>query len=404
MQKLGSYQIVGTVRAGARPLYKAQAADGRIVALKTIPANGVTPVERERFLREAQICAGLDHPNLLKVQDSGEADGILYQAMDLLEGSDLAKVFGEGRPFSWEEKLSIMEQVCAGLEYAHKLNLVHRDIKPANIFLENSGRVRILDFGMVKTSSSNLTQAGSTLGTVNYMAPEQIRGETCTAASDVFSCGIVFYQLSTGRHPFSKPGSGLAQIVSSIVFETPAPLGQIAPGAPEGLEFVVNKALHKDPAKRWKDGGDLYQALALCRLTLQMQPASPATGNAMSAVAAASPDLGKTVLMPRVKTPVPLPDPPVAAPASAPPQPAHAGSPAAVRKPPVTPPVTKVYCAACTAANPLGALTCTGCGAPLTAVAPQLPPPAGIPWRTIAFLAAALVLVLIVAMVLVLRR
>jgi serine/threonine protein kinase len=160
-QKVGSYQIVGTLRPGARPLYKAQAADQRLVALKTIPANGVTPMERERFLREAQICAGLDHPNLLKVHDSGEADGILYQAMDLLEGADLAKVFADGRQFSWEDKLSIMEQVCAGLDYAHKLNLVHRDIKPANIFLETTGNIRLLDFGMVRTSSSNLTQAGS---------------------------------------------------------------------------------------------------------------------------------------------------------------------------------------------------------------------------------------------------
>src|SRR5580658_3614276 len=157
IQKIGSYQILGILRAGARPLYKAEAADKRIVALKTVPVNGVTPEERERFLREAQICAGLDHPNLMKVEDSGEADGILYQAMDLLEGSDLSNIFGENRLFSWEEKLSIMEQVCEGLDYAHQRSLVHRDIKPANIFLETSGHVRVLDFGMVKTSSSNLT-------------------------------------------------------------------------------------------------------------------------------------------------------------------------------------------------------------------------------------------------------
>ncbi|MGA3043508.1 MAG: serine/threonine-protein kinase [Bryobacteraceae bacterium] len=399
IQKLGAYRILGTVRAGARPLYKAQAADGRFVALKTVPVNGVTPEERERFLREAQICAGLDHPNLMKVHDSGEADGILYQAMDLLEGADLAKIFGEGRPFSWEEKLSIMDQVCAGLEYAHQRNLVHRDIKPANIFLETSGNVRILDFGMVKTGSSNLTQVGSTLGTVNYMAPEQIRGETCTAASDVFSCGIVFYQLSSGRHPFSKAGSGLAQIVSAIVFETPAPLSQVAAGAPEGLEFILTKALDKDHAKRWKDGGDFKQALALCRLTLKMQPATSNAPEAMRVAAAPSQDLGKTVLISRVQAPAP-PRPPAAPPAAPPPPPAPPVRPAAARQPPQS----HVYCAACTTANPLGALTCSGCGAPLTAVAPQLPPPAAIPWRTIAFLAGALVLILILALVVLLRR
>jgi len=401
IQKLGAYQILGTLRAGARPLYKAQATGQPIVALKTIPVNGVTPEERERFLREAEICASLDHPNLLKVHDSGEADGILYQAMDLLEGSDLAKVFGEGRPFSWEEKLSIMEQVCAGLDYAHKHNLVHRDIKPANIFLETSGNVRILDFGTVKTSSSNLTQVGSTLGTVNYMAPEQLRGETCTAASDVFSAGIVFYQLASGRHPFSKAGSGLGQIVSAIVFETPEPLSKIAAGAPEGFEFILNKALEKDAAKRWKDGGDFKQALALCRLTLKMQPAFTGAGEAVSAAAHAGVDLEKTVLIRRVQTPVPLPRPSAPAPPAAPPpQPAPPVSPAAARKPPVA----HVYCAACTTANPPGALTCSGCGAPLTAAAPQLPPTAAIPWRTIAFMAGALVLILILALVLSLRR
>ncbi|HUE03698.1 MAG TPA: serine/threonine-protein kinase [Bryobacteraceae bacterium] len=419
-QKVGSYQIVGTLRPGARPLYKAQAADQRLVALKTIPANGVTPMERERFLREAQICAGLDHPNLLKVHDSGEADGILYQAMDLLEGADLAKVFADGRQFSWEDKLSIMEQVCAGLDYAHKLNLVHRDIKPANIFLETTGNIRLLDFGMVRTSSSNLTQAGSTLGTVNYMAPEQIRGETCTAASDVFSSGIVFYQLCSGRHPFSKPGSGLAQIVSAIVFETPVPLGQIAAGAPEGLEFIINKALEKDAAKRWKGGGDFKDALALCRITIKMLPSLDAAGAAAGAGGSPppveDPDFGETKVWrrpgpvapsrppdsqaaeptppapPPPNPPSPRIPPPAATPAPKPPE--------AVRKPPVS----HVYCAACTSANAPGALTCSDCGAPLTSVAPQVPPPDGIPWRTIAFLATALILFLIVAIILLLKR
>jgi serine/threonine-protein kinase len=394
IQKLGSYQILGTLRAGARPLYKAQAAGNRIVALKTIPVNGVTPEERERFKREAEICAGLDHPNLLKVHDSGEADGILYQAMDLLEGADLANVFAAGRVFSWEEKISIMEQVCAGLDYAHKLNLVHRDIKPANIFLETSGHVRILDFGMVKTSSSNLTQAGSTLGTLNYMTPEQIRGETCSPASDVFSSGIVFYQLASGRHPFTKAGSGLGQIVSAILFDTPAPLSQVAAGAPEGLEFIVNKALHKDAAQRWKDGGDFKQALALCQMILKMQPPSAGPGEAKGAAASVAPNLGETVIVSRVKTPLPLPRPP------APPQPAPPIAPAPARKAPVT----HVYCAACTFANPLGSLTCGSCGAPLTAVAAQIPPPAPTPWRTIAFMAGALILILILAVLFLLKR
>lgn len=407
IQKVGSYQILGTLRAGTRPLYKAQAAGQKIVALKTIPANGVTPEERERFQREAQICAGLDHPNLLKVHDSGEADGILYQAMDLLEGSDLAQIFGEGRRLSWEEKLSIMEQVCAGLDYAHERKLVHRDIKPANIFLETSGNVRVLDFGMVRTSASNLTRAGSTLGTANYMSPEQIRGETCTTAADVFSSGIVFYQLASGQHPFSRKGSGLAQIVSAILFEAPAPLSKVAAGAPEGLEFVVNKALEKDPGKRWKDGGDFGKALALCRLTLRMQPRSETPAGVESPAKVSKPELKKTVLIERVKVMVPTPPPerPKSAEPPAPPAPLPA-------PPVVTPPRTPVkgdpaaapiYCAACTAANPPGTLVCSECGTPLAAVAPPMPPPARIPWPAIVVI-SVLVLLLVVALVLLLRR
>lgn len=399
IQKLGSYQILGIVRPGTRPLYKAQAADQRIVALKTITANGVTAEERERFQREAEICKELDHPNLLQVQASGEADGILFQAMDLLEGSDLAKIFGEGRAFSWEEKLTIMEQVCAGLEYAHKRGLVHRDIKPANIFLEKSGNVRILDFGMVRTNASNLTRVGSTLGTLNYMAPEQIRGETCTAAADVFSAGIVFYQLASGKHPFSKAGAGLQQIVSAILFEAPEPLSQVAAGAPEGLELVLRKALEKDPGKRWKDGGDFKQVLGLSRLTLNMQPA--ARPGAAPDAAGAAPDMNKTVVMPRLK-PATVAAAAAAAPAVAPapaqPPPVR---PAAIPKPAAPPPV---YCAACTAANPPGSAVCAKCGMPLGAAGtPTGPLAAAFPWRTVAMVAAVLILLLLVAIVVLLR-
>ncbi len=393
IQKVGSYRILGTLRAGARPLYRAQTPDGRMVALKTIPADYVTPEERERFLREAQICAGLDHPNLLRVHDSGEADGILYQAMDLLEGSDLARIFAEGQQFSWDEKLSIMEQVCAGLDYAHKLSLVHRDIKPANIFLETSGHIRVLDFGMVKTSSSHLTRVGAALGTVNFMAPEQIRGEVCTAAADVFSCGIVFYQLSSGRHPFSKPGVGLPQIVSAILFDAPPPLSQIAAQAPEGLEFILNKSLHKDAARRWKDGGDFKQALALCRVTLKMLPAYSAAASAASGATAEDRGQDENAISRRVGTPPPLDR-------ASPPIPAPNPTPAR----PDTPESQQIYCATCTAANRFGALTCSGCGAPLTSAPAGAPRAVATPWRTVAVVATALVLFLMVAIILLLRH
>src|SRR3954469_466648 len=154
MDKIGPYQILETLHRGPQPLYKAKTKDGPVVALKGTPVAGLTPEARERFTREAATCRPLEHPNLVRVFEMGEADGMLYQAMELLEGADLGKVMAEGRRFTWEDKLSIMEQVCEGLQYAHDHRLVHRDIKPANLFLENSGRVRVLDFGMVRVAES----------------------------------------------------------------------------------------------------------------------------------------------------------------------------------------------------------------------------------------------------------
>jgi len=262
--------------------------------------------------------------------------------------------------------------------------------------------VRVLDFGMVRTSASNLTRAGSTLGTANYMSPEQIRGETCTTAADVFSSGIVFYQLASGRHPFSGASSGLAQIVSAILFEAPAPLSQAAPGAPEGLEFVVNKALEKDPGKRWKDGGDFGQALALCRLTLRMQPRSETPAGVDGPAKVSKPELKKTVLIERVKVvaPTPPPERPKSTEPPAPPAPPPAPPRNPVKGDPAAAPI---YCAACTAANPPGTLVCSECGTPLAAVAPPMPPPARIPWPAIVVI-GVLVLLLVVALILLLGR
>ena len=163
---------------------------------------------------------------------------------------------------------------------------MHRDIKPANLFLENSGRVRVLDFGMVRVAESELTKVGSSLGTLNYMSPEQIRGERCTPATDVFSAGIVFFQLATGRHPFSTRDRSLGQVVSAIVFETPPKLSELAPDAPEGLEFVLLRALEKDPARRLQNAGELKQAISLCRVAAQLSPIP-------SAPPAASPSVGE---------------------------------------------------------------------------------------------------------------
>jgi len=392
MDRIGAYQIVGLLHGGPRPLYRAQGADGRVLAMKTVSASGLSVEMRERFNREAAISATFDHPNLIKVYDYGEANGVLFQTMDLLEGGDLSKVFAERRPFTWDEKLGIMEQVCDGLQYAHARNLVHRDIKPANIFLENSGRIRILDFGMARLESSNLTQAGASVGTLNYMAPEQLRAETCTTASDVFSAAMVFYELAGGRNPFAAPNAGLAQIMQAIVFNAPPPLKELAPDMPEGLDFVLNKALEKDPAQRLQNAGDLKQTLALCRITLKLRPAAPKPAAPGAPAAPAPPeDLGKTVVMQRPGV-APM------APRPAAPTPAPAPAPAPPPPKPAAPKPDVVFCTSCTHPNEKGSTVCARCGQPLVmqgkpAVEPQSEKTQ---WAIIAAVAAGIIVTLFV--------
>ena len=427
MDKIGPYQILETVHRGPQPLFRAKGKDGTEVALKAVPVAELNAEARERFTREAETCRGMDHPNVVKVFDVGEADGYLYQAMEMLSGADLGRAMSDGRHFTWESKLLIMEQVAEGLEYAHAKQLVHRDIKPANLFLENSGRVKVLDFGMVRVAHSELTKVGSSLGTLNYMAPEQIRGERCTAATDVFSAGIVFYQLASGRHPFSARDRSLPQVVSAIVFEAPPKLSELCPDAPEGLEFILNRALEKDPARRIHNAGELKQAIGLCRMTMGMAlpPQSPAAGGAdagktrILASPAAGPqeDAGKTRVAQRPATMPPVQAGPGVVdgektrvlqrptPAAAPPPPPPA------EHPPAPPPSPKAqpssisgvkfrYCPVCTTPNPLTGSFCRQCGSPLASTGAAEVRPKQTQWPL--YLAVAVAVVLAAALIVVL--
>lgn len=357
VRKIGEFELLEPLHGGTHPLFKAKDAAGNIVALKAIPLTIASPEQRERFLREAEIAKTLEHPNLVKVMASGAGETHLYQVMEMLEGSDIRKILASKTPLTWDQRLQIMEQVCDGLGYAHYRGLVHRDLKPANLFFENSGRVRILDFGMARIQDSKLTQAGVALGTLNYMAPEQIRGEKCTAASDVFSCGIIFYELITGRHPFSHGSAGIQEILTAMLFQEPAPLRQLVPDAPPGIENVIAQALDKDPAKRPQNASELRGMLRSCRLgAASSTPTPPAPVQA--------PDLGATRKIKRpdldalkaMQKAAPAPE---AKPAPPPPPP-----PAPKPAPPRT---ETVYCPACTQANTKGAAVCKHCGASLMA-------------------------------------
>jgi len=404
MDKIGPYEILEVLHRGPQPLYRAKAPDGRVVAVKTTPTAELNAETRERFQREAETCRTLNHPNVIRVFEMGEAGGVLYQAMELLEGADLGKVMAEGRRFSWDEKLSIMEQVSEGLQYAHERKLVHRDIKPANLFLENSGNVRVLDFGMVRVAESELTKVGSSLGTLNYMAPEQIRGDRCTPASDVFSAGIVFYQLATGRHPFSGKDRSLPQVVSAIVFEEPAKLGEVCPDAPEGLAFILDRALQKDASRRIQNGGDLKQAISLCRMTMKVGMAAPpsAAETKLMPAYAAPPEPTEEEKTKVFKRAAPAARP--AAPAAAPPPP---GPVKAAQASPAAPAAARPqfrYCPACTTPNPPGATECRSCGTPLAGSRTRAAAERSKPWALYAALGLAALLAIALIVVLMVKK
>ena len=228
---------------------------------------------------------------------------------------------------------------------------------------------------MVRVADSQLTKVGAAMGTLNYMSPEQIRGDRCTAAADVFSTGIVFFQLATGRHPFSAKDRSLGQVVSAIVFEKPPRLSELRPDAPEGLEFILTKALEKDPAQRQQNAGEVRQALEFCRAIIRLgvakQAAEPAAGAPDEVQKPASPKAssppkaagdGKTRVLER-PAPAAAVSPPRAA-APPPVQPKPQPKPAAHQSP--SAPQAR-YCPSCTIANPPDARICKGCGAPLAA-------------------------------------
>ena len=204
LDRIGKYRIVGKIGQGAMgEVYKAQdPLLNRFVAIKTIaPAFAAEPDFRRRFQREAQSAAQLNHPNIVTVFDFGEEDGLIYMAMELLEGRDLKDLI-RSRDAHLGDKLAIMEQLCDGLGFAHAKGVVHRDLKPGNIHVQPNGQVKILDFGLARLGDSDITRTGTVMGTPNYMSPEQIRGQKVDARSDVFSLGAVFYELLCHHRPF----------------------------------------------------------------------------------------------------------------------------------------------------------------------------------------------------------
>jgi serine/threonine-protein kinase len=256
--KAGRYEIVGELGRGAMGVvYKAtDPVIGRTVAVKAIKLSeegtGLTrPELLARFQTEARAAGLLTHPNIVVVYDAGEEDGLYFITMELVEGKSLQAHLDAGQAFPLPRILRIMEQTCSALQFAHERNVVHRDIKPANIMLTADDTVKVTDFGTAKILQfGTLQQTAHVMGTPSYMSPEQVKGRAVDGRSDIFSLGVMLYEMVTGEKPF--PGQNITTVIYKIVNEEPVPPRQIDPSIHPGLSFVVMKALAKEPDSRYQ--------------------------------------------------------------------------------------------------------------------------------------------------------
>lgn len=255
-KKIGKYDVVDLIgRGGMGVVYKAvDRVLGRPVAIKVV--NGAAEhSELERFYREAQFTASLRHPNIVVVYDLGDFAGRPYLVMEYLDGQSLDSMLPT-KTITMLQKISYVRQICSGLEYAHSRqpSIIHRDIKPANIVVLADGTVKIVDFGMARLVHSRHTRAGQLIGTLNYMSPEQIKGADLDARSDIFSTGVVLYQLLTSKLPFS--GGGIAQTLKQIVGSPTPPLSQFIQGYSPALDHIIARALAKERDERYSSANE----------------------------------------------------------------------------------------------------------------------------------------------------
>jgi serine/threonine-protein kinase len=266
---------------------------GREVAVKTMHLSEAgTGMSREelvgRFQTEARAAGLLTHPNIVVVYDAGEEEGIFYITMELVEGRSMQALLDARQLFPLPRVMNLMEQVCSALDFAHQRNVVHRDIKPANLMLTADDTVKITDFGTAKILQFGTAQTSHVMGTPSYMSPEQVKGKPVDGRSDIFSLGVILYELMTGEKPF--PGQNITTVIYKIINEDPVPPRSLDSSIHPGLSAVITHALAKEPTARYQNCRELLDALknyhdvVSPEATVRMSPASmPATGGGIAA-------------------------------------------------------------------------------------------------------------------------
>jgi beta-lactam-binding protein with PASTA domain/predicted Ser/Thr protein kinase len=263
----GRYRVLQRLGSGGMAdVYCAEDSQlGRRVALKILHRRFAEDQQFvERFRREASSAAGLQHPNIVGIFDRGEWDGTYYIAMEFVEGRTLKDIIREKGPAPPEAAVDITLQILRAARFAHKRGIVHRDIKPHNVLIDHDGRVRVTDFGIARAGTSDMTETGSIMGTAQYLSPEQAQGRPVDARSDLYSIGIVLYELLTGQVPFDAESP--VTVALKQVNEVPIPPRQLVPAIPPALDAIVLRAMEKQPARRFTDADEFIAALEAGRV------------------------------------------------------------------------------------------------------------------------------------------
>src|ERR671923_398041 len=290
----GRYRILRKLGAGGMAnVYLAEDEElGRRVAIKILNERYANDdLFIERFRREAKSAAGLSHPNIVSIYDRGEAEGTYYIAMEVIEGRSLKELLLTRGPLPIVDAVHYARQILEALRFAHRHGIIHRDIKPHNCLVGEQG-LKVTDFGIARYGPSQMTEAGSIMGTAQYLSPEQARGAPVTASSDLYSLGIVLYEMLTGRVPFS--GDSAIEIAMKHLNDIPKPPSRIRPEIPPELDQIVLRALAKEQEDRYQSADEFIEDLQRVEAGL---PLSPETSEAATALLTVGPMGGTTEVL-----------------------------------------------------------------------------------------------------------